>query len=345
MSMKGIDISNWQNGIDVSKVPSDFVIVKATEGNYYISEDFERQTKQVIQCGKCLGFYHYANGGDAKEEANFFVNNIKDYIGKGILVLDWESGSNPLFGKDDLNWCKTWCSQVENKTGVKPFIYIQQSAMHKVGNDYPLWVAQYADNNPTGYQDNPWNEESYKCHIRQYSSSGRLDGYNGNLDLNKAYMTKEEWNKFAGKKEQPKPTPKPVTPSGTTLELVVRTLQGAFGNGDVRKTKLGTRYNEVQNFINHIATAGVDRLVNEVMQGKYGNGETRKIILGSRYNEVQNAINKKSQESNKVYYTVQSGDNLSSIAAKYGTTYLKIAELNGLSNPNLIYPGQKLRVK
>ncbi len=42
-------------------------------------------------------------------------------------------------------------------------------------------------------------------------------------------------------------------------------------------------------------------------------------------------------------YTVKSGDTLSGIAAKYGTTYQKIMSLNGLSNFN-IYPGQKLKV-
>lgn len=45
------------------------------------------------------------------------------------------------------------------------------------------------------------------------------------------------------------------------------------------------------------------------------------------------------------YYTVKSGDTLSGIAAKYGTTYQKIAQMNGLTNPNKIYVGQKLRVK
>ncbi|MDU7772539.1 MAG: LysM peptidoglycan-binding domain-containing protein, partial [Enterococcus faecalis] len=41
-------------------------------------------------------------------------------------------------------------------------------------------------------------------------------------------------------------------------------------------------------------------------------------------------------------YTVKYGDNLSSIAAKLGTTYQTLAVLNGLENPNLIYPGQNL---
>ena len=43
-------------------------------------------------------------------------------------------------------------------------------------------------------------------------------------------------------------------------------------------------------------------------------------------------------------YTVKAGDTLSGIAAKYGTTYQALAEYNGISNPNLIYVGQKIRI-
>ena len=56
-------------------------------------------------------------------------------------------------------------------------------------------------------------------------------------------------------------------------------------------------------------------------------------------------MNGKSGASSAQYYTVQSGDTLSGIATKYGTTYQKISQLNGLSNPNMIYAGQWLRVK
>jgi LysM repeat protein len=43
-------------------------------------------------------------------------------------------------------------------------------------------------------------------------------------------------------------------------------------------------------------------------------------------------------------YTVVSGDTLSGIAARYGTTYQKIAADNGIANPNLIFPGQVLKI-
>lgn len=47
MSMKGIDVSGWQKGIDLSKIDCDFVIVKATQGTGFTSEDYERQATQA----------------------------------------------------------------------------------------------------------------------------------------------------------------------------------------------------------------------------------------------------------------------------------------------------------
>lgn len=77
----------------------------------------------------------------------------------------------------------------------------------------------------------------------------------------------------------------------TLLNLVVDVMLGKYGTGTERKQKLGSKYTEVQNMINHIYSATTETLVSEVMQGFYGNGDTRKIALGSRYNEVQSVIN------------------------------------------------------
>ena len=56
--MNGIDISNWQNGINLAAVPFDFVICKATEGTHYVSPDCDRQIQQAIGLGKLVGVYH-----------------------------------------------------------------------------------------------------------------------------------------------------------------------------------------------------------------------------------------------------------------------------------------------
>lgn len=345
MALNGIDIASYQSGIDLSVVPCDFVIVKATEGTGYVNPDFTRAYAQAKNAGKCLGIYHYANGGDYQKEADYFLDRIGKRVGEAILCLDWEGQNNPAFGNSDFAWCKSWLDYVYQKTGVRPLLYCSQSVAYKFANigNYGLWIAQYADMNATGYQDKPWNEGAYTCAIRQYSSCGRLNGWGGNLDLDKFYGDKDAWNKYAGKGNTTKPveTPKPTvnTPSGSTLDLVVGVMQGKYG--DDRKNALDTRHNEVQSFINHIYSASVDTLVNETKAGKYGNGDVRKLVLCSRYTEVQNKINAGSAQ----YYTVQSGDTLSGIAAKYGTSYQKIAQLNGISNPNLIYVGQRLRVK
>lgn len=43
-------------------------------------------------------------------------------------------------------------------------------------------------------------------------------------------------------------------------------------------------------------------------------------------------------------YLVQQGDTLGAIASRFGTTYVYLAQINGIANPNLIYPGQVLKI-
>lgn len=347
--LKGIDISNWQRGINLDLVPADFVIMKVSEGNYYVSPDWRRQYEQAVKGGKKTGIYHYANGGDVVAEADFFLKAAGTAVENSIIVLDWEGENNPSFGANDFNWCNHWCDYVWQKTGVKPILYISQSIQGLFTSRnfrFEYWIAQYANMSPTGYQETPWNEGKYPCLIRQYSSAGRLAGYEGGLDLNKFYGSREDWDLRTKKKaSSSKPsTPTTTKPKGTTLEIAVDVMKGKYGNGIDREKSLGSVYTEVQNFIDHIATASVATLVSEVKAGKYGNGDTRKAVLGGRYKEVQDQINQESGVGS-VYYNVQAGDTLSGIAAKYGTTWQQLAKLNGIANPNYITVGQKIKIR
>lgn len=298
--MDGIDISAWQDTIDITKVPCDFVIVKATEGTDYRNRYFAKHCDQAVKAGKLLGAFHYANGGDPHSEAEYFMAYSKKYVGKAILVLDWEGQNNPQFGRSDRAWCKEWCDYVYRKTGVKPFIYIQKSAMDGVKNlGYRLWVAQYPDYERTGYQEHPWNEGKYDCDIRQYTSVGRLPGYDGNLDLNKSYIDKATWKKCAAKADSAQAKDKNKKKS---IEVIAReVIAGKWGNGEDRKKRLKTAgydYNKVQEKVNSIVKASqkksIDEIAREVIAGDWGNGEDRKNRLkkaGYEYDKVQKRVN------------------------------------------------------
>lgn len=241
MALNGIDISSWQAGINLEAVQCDFVIIKATQGTGYTNHDYARAYAQAKDAGKCLGVYHYAEGGSPTAEADYFIKQVGSRIGECILVLDWEGEQNPAFGRNDYAWCKAWLDHVASKTGVKPMLYVSQSTMGKFSGigDYALWVAQYADMNPTGYQATPWNEGAYDCAMRQYSSCGRLAGYAGNLDLNKFYGDKTAWNKYAGKGNAtttPTSTAKPSASSQPKYNVMVNgrwleTMDGLHDTG------------------------------------------------------------------------------------------------------------------
>lgn len=77
----------------------------------------------------------------------------------------------------------------------------------------------------------------------------------------------------------------------TTLQLAVEVMQGKHGTGAARVKALGSRYAEVQSFINYVAVAKTTELAKEVIAGKYGDGDTRKTILGRRYDAVQRRVN------------------------------------------------------
>lgn len=104
-----------------------------------------------------------------------------------------------------------------------------------------------------------------------------------------------------------------------------------------------TQYDVVEN----LGNADIEQIVKDVIAGKYGNGQERKDRLCNIYDQVQARVNeildKKVQQ--ETIYIVKSGDTLSSIAKKYNTTYQKIVKDNNISNPNLIYPNQKLVIK
>lgn len=93
-----------------------------------------------------------------------------------------------------------------------------------------------------------------------------------------------------------------------------------------------------------------EQIADEVIAGKWGIGADRKARLtkaGYNYNTIQGIVNNKlaGKKTQVIRYSVRRGDTLAKIAARYGTTWQKIAADNNLKNANLIYPSQVLIIK
>ena len=324
MALNGIDISSWQSGIDVSSVPAEFIIAKATEGTGYVNPDCARAVDQALGCGKLAGVYMYVRGSGAQAEAKFFVDQVRGWLHKAVLAVDWESCSNNAWG--NVGYLDAVVAEIIRLTGIKPLIYASASVYGQIAqvgqsHDCGLWVAQYASMDRTGYQDAPWNENAYGCTIRQYSSNGRLSGYNGPLDLNKFYGSREDWLAYAAFDGSQQPAPNitvPVAPDTNVSGGDTYTVQSGDTLSGIASA-YGTSWQHLAE-INRIADA------NRIYPGQ---------VL-----RIDSAAPAAAAPAGS--YTVQPGDNLSSIAFRYGTSVQAIASANGIANPDLIYPGQVL---
>lgn len=228
MGLNFIDIASWQSGIDLAAVfeknqgqrPLHGVIVKATQGMKYVNPRCDQWVQWLIANGKLWGFYHYLDHTDAVSEAKRFVQDTINYFGHGVPAADFEGNIVNTYGTIYL---RRFVETVYEETGVKPLIYCNLGTIQRDPNGfrtlaedgYPLWLAQYANmNTQIGFVEHPWQRGSYAPfeHItmHQYSSMGKLNGYDGVLDFDKFYGTAEDWKAMAmPSKPEPEPEPKP----------------------------------------------------------------------------------------------------------------------------------------
>lgn len=197
-----IDISSWQKDIVLEDVfhykGVDGCIVKATEDVNYVNPYFSKWVKQLEKMGKPFSFYHFAQPfSDAASQANYFIKTCKAWFGKGIPVLDWETGCT-------VQWVNNFVNIVHSETGIWPWIYANPWRFDR-GNVEPncgRWIASYPNvAHPTFSQAAQWDTpecDGLVC-AWQFCSDGIVKGYHGELDCSIFYGDLEAWNKYAGK--------------------------------------------------------------------------------------------------------------------------------------------------
>lgn len=167
---KGADLSHWNPVHDYKELNKlDFVFQKCTQGINYIDPTYQERFKNITTA---FGAYHFADGGDPVEEAKWFLKNTK----ADILILDWE-----IEHKDPVGWCKAFRAQIPIN---KKFIFYTNDARalkYAFPKKWIKWIARYKDYSGTldmNFQPkSDWN-------IWQYTSRGKVEGVDGNVDLN-----------------------------------------------------------------------------------------------------------------------------------------------------------------
>lgn len=316
-----IDVSSWQTGINVTTSGAQIVVAKATEGIGYVNPDCDRVVQDALAAGQGVGVYHFAHTeNNAVAEANYFIDNTRGYIGKGIVpILDWEP-SAPW----DTGWALTWLRTVEAAWGTKPIIYMNQSTENSynwdsvVAGDYGLWIAAYTLGYTPIYGFNPPASQPTLYHwpfavAWQYTSTGYVGDWGGALDLSVVYGDLNTWYAYAGSGQvapapEPQPTPQPSTPGTTCDNNCVVIQSGQY----------------------------VSMFWTDWWNVTVPSGNPSVVYPGDRvcHNGGGTATTSRT-------YVVQAGDTLSGIAAWLGVSMYNITGYSS-GNMNLIYPGEVL---
>lgn len=203
--LKGLDISAYEKGLDLRRVEFDFCIVKATEGVSMVQSTCDQWVQQVLSMNRLFGFYHVMNSATGIAQATWFVDNCKGYFGKGIPVLDIE-GENGY--PNDPGRAYDFCKYVIDHTGVKPIVYMNRACLEGadwsrvVELDCDLWIANYwYGYDRVGYDidvsrmadPSPWPYAA----LWQFTSSGCLDGWGSDLDLDMFFGDADAWLAYA----------------------------------------------------------------------------------------------------------------------------------------------------
>ncbi len=324
LSYQGIDVSNWQGHINYEEVRNsgiEVVYIKASQGTNIKDAYFDINYENAKANGLKVGFYHFltaTNTEQAEQEANFFVSVISGKTPDCKLVLDYETFGG--VGVEEINnIARTFMQRVEELTNKEVIIYsdlsnAQSTFDQSLAEDYQLWIAYYGDYNNLINVETSWAEYIGV----QYTDRGIVSGISGNVDRDlyteEIFLdeTSEIPNNMGNSQSFNTESVEYVVQSGDTLSGIA--------------SRYGTTVQELVD-INNIQNPDL-------------------IYPGEKLRILTNSTTQGNEErgTGSIIYTVKRGNTLSQIARAYNVSVEHIVELNDIEDPNLIYPGEKLRI-
>lgn len=313
MNLKGIDVSKWQGNIDWKKVKNDgvqFAMLRLGYGLRNKDSSFERNVRECEKYGIKWGayFYSYAlNVNHARIEAEYVLKQLEGKKPSFPIAFDMEDAD--YYKRDKgmpsnkvlVDICSTFLTIVESK-GYYVMLYANLDWLKNKLNDSKLdrfdkWLAQWSKK-PT------YNK---KFTMWQYTSSGKVNGITGSVDMNIGYSDYVVGSKPKEVEVVQKENSYHVIRKGETL------------SGIAKKYK-----------------STVNRLMELNPQIKNKNV----IIIGEKVYLDDDSPNE------VIYHEVKKGETLGGIAKKYNTS-VRMLMLNNpkIKNANKIYVNDVLVVR
>ena len=194
-SLLGVDVSVHQDNIDWAKVKEsgiDFAMVRLGYRGYgtgeaQLDENYAENIQGARDAGLDAGVYFFSQAitaEEAVEEANLVIESLDGLDVNYPVVYDWEIIYDDTARTDNISvdvltdCCVAFCETIKN-AGYTPMIYQnKRTSIFKLDlnrlNDYDFWLAEY-NTEPTYY---------YDFDMWQYTSTGRVPGIEGDVDLN-----------------------------------------------------------------------------------------------------------------------------------------------------------------
>ncbi len=210
--VNGIDVSKWQGEIDWNKVKAagiDYAFIRVGYRGYGPAgtlnentkdEYYDTNMKNAEAAGVKVGVYIFSQAitkAEAKAEAQYILNHLGNYKVTMPLIMDYEYASDSSTGgrlktanlskEAATDICLAFCETI-SAAGYTPMVYANKSMLEnqlnasKISALYPIWLANYTTNTTYGGAFDYW----------QYSSSGKVNGISGNVDMNFYYASSWE---------------------------------------------------------------------------------------------------------------------------------------------------------
>ena len=191
MKKNGIDVSEHQGAIDWERVKAsgvDFAILRVGYGKFATQKDkqFETNYKNAKSVGMPVGAYWYSYATtpeEAKQEVQVCLEILKNKQFEYPIYFDLEEQSAFATGKSNCTaMIRAFCEILEN-AGYFAGLYMSRSPFCSFTEDnirsrYALWLAEYGSRLNYSGSVGMW----------QKSSTGKIDGISGNVDLNECYF-------------------------------------------------------------------------------------------------------------------------------------------------------------